>query len=237
MVDGRRLEAANTPTHAAASANPVETGSGRNARRQHQNPDGSTSTARPALSERESEAMRCERGIWYHDDRERFFDRLHRFLMFAVIATGAGAGADLVKAVGWFDSKYLAIAGGLIGAADIAWNISGKARLHAMLKRDAVNILERIVGGADLQEVRAAIARSHADEPPMMHAINFMAYNAVQRAHDRPESTCVEIGFIQKWLRHWRAFSAEDFKDKPVTKKGRRGAAEDRRGADDPLAS
>ncbi|MFC5392832.1 hypothetical protein [Bosea vestrisii] len=205
MVDGESTEATVTAPAIATTGQ----------RRGHTaDPNGSTTATGQSLTDRDIEAMRCERGVWYHDDLERHYTRLHRILMFAVIVAGAGAGAQISESLGWFDAKWLGIAGAIIGAIDIAWDISGKARLHATLKRDAVNILERVTSGAELEEVRAAIARSHADEPTMMHAVNFMAYNAVQRARGRPESTCVEVGAGKRLLRHWIAFTPESFSDK-----------------------
>lgn len=208
MVNGRSTEA-TTP---AATAQAVAGDEGR----LDSHPVRPEASARLALTDRDKERMRCERGVWYHDDRERFFARLHRFLMFCVIVLGASAGAELSQALGWFDAKYLGIVAALIGAADISWDIAGKARLHAMLKREAVNILERIEAGEELKEIRIAIARSQADEPPVMHAVNCMAYNAVQRGNGRGEDTCVEITPWRRRLRHVFAFTPEDFPDKTM---------------------
>lgn len=212
MVHGRSAEAAG----AASQAGTAPTVAGDEGWRLDPHSPGPEAPARLPLTPLEAERMRCERGIWYHDDRERFFARLHKFLMFCVIVLGASAGADVTQALGWFDAKYLGIAAAFIGAADIAWDIAGKARLHAMLKRDAVTILERLENGDDIQTVRLAIARSFADEPPMMHAVNAMAYNAVQRAHDRGEHTCMQVTPWQRRIRNLWAFNSEDFPDKPV---------------------
>lgn len=205
MVHGQSAEATSASSAAAADAG--------DERRIDPHSGGPSSTARLPLTDRDKERMRCERGIWYHDDRERFFARLHKFLMFWVIVTGASAGAEITQTLGWFDAKYLGMAAALIGAADIAWDISGKARVHAMLKREAVTILERIEAGDEVKAIRIAIARSQADEPPIMHAVNCMAYNAVQRANDRGEHTCVEIKGWRRWMRHF-AFTPEVFPDK-----------------------
>jgi len=51
----------------------------------------------------------------------------------------------------------------------------------------------------------------------MMHAVNAMAYNAVQRANDRGEHTCMQITPWQRRMRNLWAFNSEDFPDKPPT--------------------
>ena len=202
----------------AAAATPSEAswaeGERRSAERDTRDTDGAAPATGQPLTEGAALRMSCAYGIHYHDDRERFFGRMHRCFMFAVIVMGAGAAADVTAALGWFDAKWLGAAAALIGAADIAFDVSGRARLHAGLKRDAVAILERIESGCGMADARAAIARSHADEPPIMHGVAAWAYHAAQRGAGRPDATCLDVRPWQRALRHWLAFTPESFPDK-----------------------
>ena len=82
------------------------------------------------LSDRALVEFRCIRNAAYHEDREMHYARIHRFLMFIVVAVGtASIGASLVK-----ENKYATIGTAiavLAGLFDLLWNIDGMARLHS----------------------------------------------------------------------------------------------------------
>src|ERR1700712_1609748 len=87
------------------------------------------------LSPREEFVIECLRNARYHEDRERFFARIHRTAMFLVVASGTATFA-WVKA-----APYLTALLTLAGLLDLVFDVSGKARLHASLRRRVYDLL------------------------------------------------------------------------------------------------
>lgn len=147
------------------------------------------------------------RNAHYHEDRERFFARIHRVAMFIVVVSGTATFA-WARAI-----PYLAAIITLTGLIDLVFDVSGKARLHASLRRRIYDVLAQTedVSRSDAQLKEQAV-RIYADEPPCMHAVNAMAYNAAMLAFDRPHKYLFKIDPFYRVMRHWFAFASTKFK-------------------------
>lgn len=134
--------------------------------------------------------------------------------MFVTIASAMAAIAQPLQEWLRIGPTVFQFAAALAAVTDIVWDVSGKARLHANLKRAAIDIMadaEEV--DADVRKLRVRVARSAADEPPMMHAVNAMAYNKAAASMGRPKECRIDVGEWPKWLRHWWAYTEADFPD------------------------
>ena len=75
----------------------------------------------------------------------------------------------------------------IAGVVDLVFDVSGKARLHAALRRRVYDVLAQTEDPTrGLPGLKEQAVRIYADEPPCMHAVNALAYNAAMQAFDRP---------------------------------------------------
>ncbi|WP_156911849.1 hypothetical protein [Kaistia adipata] len=165
----------------------------------------------PSASERRAELSPAEelqfeliRNARYHEDRERFFDGVHRWLMFAVVVAGTAAFANLAgqnRTVGIFVALLTTIA----GLADLVFDLSGKARTHGSMRRLSFALLGELEGGADLRSIKARLLTSYGDEPAPNGTAGACAYNAAMLAMGRPSEHLFAIGPWRRRFRHFRA--------------------------------
>lgn len=159
------------------------------------------------ISERDLFLVDCLRNARYHEDRERFFARIHKMAMFTVVASGTATFAWLRAA------PYLAGVITLAGLLDLVFDISGKARLHASLRRRIYDILAQLEDPIrSLENLREQAVRVYADEPPCMHAANIIAFNGAMEFLHRPREYQYQVKWYQRWLRHVWSFASTDFK-------------------------
>ena len=154
--------------------------------------------------------FRCVRNAAYHEDREMHYARIHRFLMFVVVAVGtASIGASLVQ-----ENRYATIGTAiavLAGLFDLLWDIDGMARLHSSLRRRCFDLLARLEANESLEAIRAEYIRIIADEPPAMNAVNALAFNSAVDALGRPPEQKCKLEPWQVLFRHWRRFQPNEF--------------------------
>lgn len=225
MDDRKRQSAASSPDQAAAtSATPAPTAPSSAARGsreinpgQHQGHSAEPTTAEgQRLTDLDGIRFDCVRGALYHEDRERHYALMHRAIMFVTIATSMAAIADPLRDLFPWTAVAFQFSAGLAAVVDLVWDVSGKARLHANLKRGAFELLaDADENDADCAKLRIRITRSLADEPPTMHAVNAWAFNKAARTLGRPDDCRVEITPRQVAFRHWWSFSEATFPDPP----------------------
>jgi hypothetical protein len=159
------------------------------------------------ISDRDLFLVDCLRNARYHEDRERFFARIHKIAMFVVVTSGTATFA-WVKA-----APILAGIITLAGLLDLVFDISGKARLHASLRRRIYDILAQLEDRTrSLDNLREQAIRIYADEPPCMHAVNIIAFNGAMDFLHRPKIFKYQVRWYQRFLRHWCSFASTDFK-------------------------
>jgi hypothetical protein len=165
-------------------------------------PDG-----QEGLSDRDALRISLVRNAHYHEDRERFFARVHRVAMFIVVASGTASFA-FVSA-----TPYLAGIITLTGLVDLVFDVSGKARLHASLRRRIYDVLAQAEDESrTVAQLKEQAVRIYADEPPCMHAVNALAYNAAMLAYGRPQDRLFKMEPWHRFLRHWFSFASVKFK-------------------------
>src|SRR5258708_11303151 len=104
-------------------------------------------------------ALRCSclMNARYHATREAFLDNVHRWFMFAVIALGAAALIDVFPratapqgAIGL--KELFAASAAIIAALDLTFDLSNRARTHALMKRRYFELIADLVEGEKTPE-------------------------------------------------------------------------------------
>jgi hypothetical protein len=191
----RQVEAAAA---SAASATPSVTG---------EENTGSATCQAASISDEENFKVRCLSSALYHEDRERFFAWLHRSAMFLVVLSGTAALSPLK---GHFPIALPAITT-LLGLLDLVFDLSGKARLHATLRRQVYAVLAD-VGHETLPDLERKLTLIYADEPPCMYAVNAVAYNRAMTSYGRPQEFLLQVGWKSTFLRHLWPFTPSSFR-------------------------
>lgn len=164
---------------------------------------GATSTE---IDERTAFQIDCLRNARYHEDRESFFSFAHKGAMFVVVASGTAAFAS-VKA-----QPTLAAVITLAALIDLVFDVSGKARLHASIRRRIYDVLAQAEDEQrSLARLKEQAVRIYADEPPCMHAVNAIAYNAAMAAFERPKGHQLQVNWWQRLTRHFWPWSGTKF--------------------------
>lgn len=155
----------------------------------------------------------CLMNARYHASREAFLDNVHRWFMFTVIVLGAGALIDVgVKEFPWAKEAFGAFAA-IIAALDLTFDLSNRARTHALMKRRYFELLADFNEGKKKpEETRACIDRYCADEEPAYHALLASSWNAAQemlfgnnaQRYAIPWSHHVSQNFLRHGVRHYK---------------------------------
>jgi hypothetical protein len=168
-------------------------------------PSGTASTV--GLTRREEFVIDCLRNARYHEDRERYFARIHKIAMFIVVASGTASFAWTTHA------PIFAAVVTLAGLLDLVFDISGKARLHASLRRRIYDVLAQTEDSSrNLESLREQAVQVYADEPPCMHAANMIAYNGAMESFHRPHKYHYKIEWYHRLLRHVWPFASTRFR-------------------------
>jgi hypothetical protein len=163
--------------------------------------------AETTITARDEFLIDCLRNARYHEDRERFFARIHKIAMFIVVVSGTATFA-WVRAAPYFAGVIT-----LAGLMDLVFDVSGKARLHASLRRRIFDILAQSEDSTrSVESLREQAVRVYADEPPCMQAVNHIAYNGAMEFLHRPRAYHYKIEWYHRFLRHVWPFASTEFK-------------------------
>lgn len=160
----------------------------------------------------------------YHATREAFLDNVHRWFMFAVIALGAAALIDVLPkpatSHGSVGLKELLAAGAaIIAALDLTFDLSNRARVHALMKRRYFELIADLVAGDKTpDQVEACKERYSADEEPAYHAVIATSYNAAQEMVYGKDAYSFKIPSLHLFFKNFWRFSGTiyDHSTKPV---------------------
>jgi hypothetical protein len=174
MASERKSSSATTtvsnPTTSAASSD-LLTG-----RRQGRKPTH-TATPIPTLRQIQKE---CIFNMHYHAGREAYLDASHRWLMFLVIVFGTSAVVDIFPSLPWV-KVALSAAAAVMGALDLTFDLSGRARNHAVMKRRYSDVLTSCLRNADeLAVARSSLMELAGEEEPAYHALIALSHNMAE---------------------------------------------------------
>lgn len=152
----------------------------------------------------------CLTNMDYHAAREGWLDQLHRWLMFAVIIAGAAAFSDIwepMRVVG----PVIAV---LAGALDLTFDLSNRARTHAMFRRQYADIL----AAATREPEKLGVLQCKLDElngeeePPFTAQLCLSAMRAQQQTYGEVRDPC-RPGLYYRLQKNFRRFSGHDFNE------------------------
>lgn len=131
----------------------------------------------------EGVTVSCLMNAHYHGGREAFLDTVHRWFMFGVIALGAAALVDVIAGPTKEPIKALCAAGAaLLGALDLTFDLSNRARMHSMMKRRYFDLLADVrEGRKTLAEGKVCLERYSGDEEPPYRVLLLACWNLAQR--------------------------------------------------------
>jgi len=193
---GEHSEADTTSTAAATSG----AGAGNQA-------ISARSAATVGISDRDGFLVECLRDSRYHEDRERYFARWHKVAMFVVVVSGTATFAN------WASLQWIGAVVTIAGLLDLVFDVSGKARLHASLRRRIYDIMAQMEDPSrPLEHLREQIVRVYADEPPTMHAANYVAFNGAMEFLSRPRKFQYKLKWYHRVFRNVCSFASTEFK-------------------------
>jgi hypothetical protein len=152
--------------------------------------------------------INCLASALYHEDRERFFSWVHRTAMFLVVASGTAALSPMKET---FPHAIPAITT-LVGLLDLVFDLSGKARLHAGLRKQVFSVLADADGHDNICSLNRRLTLIYAEEPPTMYAVNAVAYNRAMMSYGRSHKFLLDISDRDRIIRHIWPFTANTFK-------------------------
>jgi len=136
--------------------------------------------------------------------------------MFGVICLGAVALTDFLPRI--FHSAFgveietvavkeaSAALAAIFAALDLTFDLSNRARLHALMKRRYFELASDVVAGkATLLEAQACLDKFSADEEPAYYALLIASWNAAQEMVYGDDAKCYKIPRPHLWLKNiWR---------------------------------
>jgi hypothetical protein len=150
--------------------------------------------------------LNCLMNARYHASREAFLDAVHRWFMFAVIVCGAGS---IIGALQWV--PHIGVALGALaaafGAADLSFDLSNRARNHALMKRRYFELLADFREGIKtLDAAQGCLHRYSADEEPAFHALLTGSWNAAQEMVYGEDARLLGIPKSHRRFQNFRRF-------------------------------
>lgn len=116
--------------------------------------------------------------IIYHGAREAHLDAVHRWFMFGVIALGAGGVLTMMSPI--FGAVCAAFSA-VIGALDLTFDLSNRARAHALMRRRySALAAEAEANPDDLARIDAQLIALQSDEEPGYIALLALCHNRAE---------------------------------------------------------
>ncbi|WP_157961759.1 hypothetical protein [Acuticoccus kandeliae] len=179
--------------------------------------------ASPAVTPLENLQFRAIMNASYHQDMERFYDQVHRVLMFVVVLAGSSAVVSILPTT-W--AAGIATVAGLI---DLVFDLFGKAALHKQLRWRALNIFaESYEPAANHEILGVKLARMYPDEPPENGPTLNLAYNRANQALGWSEGARLWVPWWARIFRHvvpWILYRRETLAERKKRLEGKQHLA------------
>jgi hypothetical protein len=205
-----------TAKSASATTPTVKAGTGASATaitRQHGGQATASTIPEPQTGE-EGITLNCLMNARYHGAREAFLDTIHRWFMFGVIICGAGAVSALFSEIP-FVNTVLGTVAAILGAADLAFDLSNRARTHALMKRRYFELLSDLRDGQKtIAQVEACTHRYSADEEPAYYALLMGSWNAAQQMVYGNEAELLQIPWWHRMLQNFWRYEGREYQSR-----------------------
>lgn len=157
------------------------------------------------------------RNALYHTARRGFLDTANRALNLAVILGGTSYAAAI--ATGKL-ATALGFATTAVGALQLVFDFSGRARDHQLLQKRYYDLLSAIESKEtpakqDCVAWSAELQRIYADEPPTLRALDAIADNQATAALIGGDKPRLKVGWLQSLTRHLFPYNGSTFPADP----------------------
>ncbi len=155
------------------------------------------------------------RNALYHQARRRFLERTSRVLNLAIILLGAATVSDILGA--FVAPGWMGLGVAVAGALQLVYDFSRRAAEHAAFQREYFRLLAEIDETPEptpgtVARWRAGMLRITAEEPPVLRAVDAIAYNAAVDALELPEGERLVLPFWMPPLAHLCGFDGYRFR-------------------------
>jgi len=100
----------------------------------------------------------------------------------------------------------------IAGLVNLVFDINGSARLHGSLRQRLYGVLADAEVMSDIPSLEKRLILIYADEPPIMYAVNAIAFNNAMLSYGRPKEKLMNVGFFSRFIRHLWPYSANSFR-------------------------
>lgn len=183
-----------TTTTAAAGATTAPQGKSEPSGTETYREKGRTGEASRSISSAtplEAITISCLTNAHYHSSREAYLDTVHRWFMFFVIVLGAAALTDAMPKIFYISfgvaidpslfKEIFAATAAILAGLDLTFDLSNRARSHAMMKRRYFELLARVrEEKITIEEGSACLDEFSADEEPPYRVLYLSCWNAAQ---------------------------------------------------------
>jgi hypothetical protein len=179
-------------------------------------PGRNAATSSGAASSLDGFRVDCLMNARYHSAREAFLDGIHRWLMLGIILFGSAAVLNLFGGLpekyGTFLKAVFAALPVVFGTLDLTFDLSNRARIHALMKRRYFELLADVTEGKKtIEQADAAMHRCSADEEPAYHALLATAWNAAQEMVYGERAQHYELWWLIRWSKQFLRFEGSRF--------------------------
>jgi hypothetical protein len=137
--------------------------------------------------------------------------------MFVVVASGTAALSPLQTSF----PIILPVITTFAGLSDLVFDVSGSARLHGALRKQFFTLFAEIGPESNIEEANKHMEAIYADEPPIIHGVNALAYNTAMTAFGRSKRNFIVIGWWRRLTRHILPASSDAFSTVAETRAAR----------------
>lgn len=151
-----------------------------------------------------------ERSARYHARRQAFLDGCHKWIMFAIIVAGTFTFASFGEEAGGAEAA-VALVAPVLGALDLVFGLSHKARDHGWLYRSFMDLVadlqdpERLTE-TEAHDLRVRFVRLCGEEPPIFHVVNAACQNEVIDSHGLKATGKIKIPLAYRLVMHLHRF-------------------------------
>lgn len=144
-----------------------------------------------------------DRSMRYHARRRAFYDWMHKLAMLSIIVLGSAA-------VARYDAQIAGFLVAVVGALDLVFAPSVKAREHDFLRRRFSDLMSQIVTCAQptqetLNKWKTERLAIESDEPPIYWAVEASCYNETSEAYGKHQEAHVKLRWYHLLLMNvWR---------------------------------
>lgn len=158
------------------------------------------------------------RNALYHKSRQRRLEWWARAANLVTILLGSAAAAKAFGLGGPSTEILIGFFVAAVGALQLVYDWSSKARTHEFLQRRFYEVLAKIeeadsgvISKGELQRFNAELIRIYADEPPTLRALDAVAYNEALDSLGGAKGDRLVLSAWQSLWKHCYAFAETHF--------------------------